>query len=146
MFLLEKISKIDFASARWERWYSSQNGEVDADYIPSKTKSVDLAKRREWCLVHALDIISVDREICEMTEPPQCINKDSFAGCRIPGDVVGAYRRYYQAKLYSMGLMRFYHESPLPPWVMGHKTSEQNKVKLIPYQLDEEGYVVVELV
>jgi hypothetical protein len=144
LFLLKNISKIDFSSDAWVGWFFSQNGKEGTKYTPIKTKPADLAKRRAWCLIHAPNILNIDREQCSLTEPPQCINEVEFRGCRVPGDVVKAYRRYYQAKLYTMGLMRYYHTSTLPPWVLGAVIKNENKIKIVPYQLDDEGYVVVE--
>lgn len=147
-FLLKNISKIDFSSEAWRDWFRSQNGEDGTKYTPTKTKPVDLAKRRAWCLVHAPNILKVDRATCSLTEPPQCINEDTpeFKGCRVPGDVVKAYRKYYQAKLYTMGLMRYYHSTTLPTWVCGAIIKDENRIKIVPYQLDDEGYMVIEFV
>jgi hypothetical protein len=146
-FLWEHIDEVDFNSEGWLRWFQSQSGEEGLEVTPPKTKSQDLAKRREWCLVHAAMILEVDRDECEMTEPPQCINEDQplFKGCRSPGNVVQAYRRYYKAKVYSLGVMRYYHHSPIPEWLRGCGViyDDKGKTKLIPYRLGEDGYVIV---
>lgn len=142
LFLLENISMVNFASLRWKRWYLSQNGEEGTRYTPAKTKRIHLSARREWCSVHALNIIKMDRNSCKMTEPPQCIPLE----CKVPGDVVGAYKKYYQTKIYTMGIMRFYHRSPLPPWVFGYVVKDAKKIKIIPYALDDDGYVLINFV
>jgi len=141
LFLLKYLSLVSFTSKEWEKWYLSQNGEIGTMYTPAKSKKKDLEKRREWCGIHAFNILEMDREGCPMTEPPQCMEPH----CKVPGDTVRAYRKYYQNKLYTMGIMRYYHKSPIPSWIFGFVIDNDGKIKIIPYQLDEEGYVVVEL-
>lgn len=148
-FLLEHIEHINFSSDQWSQWYASQNGSIGT-HTPKKTDQAGLKRRREWCLVHCKNIEKLDRHICDMTEPPQCINEDLpyFKGCKVQGDLITAYRNYYCAKLYSpMGFMRYYHQTPIPKWLLGCRVEETNgKIKIIPYLLDDEGYVVVNFV
>lgn len=152
-FLMEHIDTIDFSSKVWLNWYMSQNGSISA-YTPKKTDAAGLKKRREWCLIHAKNITKLNRATCDMTEPPQCINEDipEFKGCKVPGDVISAYRSYYRAKLYTMGVMRYYHGTPIPSWILGcvvtdtSKSKKKPKTKIVPYLLDDEGYVVVKFI
>jgi len=116
-YLLYNIDRINFMGKRWVRWYATQNGVSEAT-TPPAAKAKDLKARREWCLVHTL-VEGVDRNSCKMTEPPQCINESQleFSGCKVPGDVVAAYTKYYIAKTKTIkGGMRYYYTTP-PEWL-----------------------------
>lgn len=143
-FLTKLVSKINFNSNSWKVWWSTQNGTINP-HTPSKTKPADLEKRKLWCDVHAV-FDKPNRNTCGMTEPPQCINEALFPGCKIPGNVVSAYRRYYNAKVYSLGFMRYYYQTIIPKWLSGFRETDEktNKTKVLPWQLDEEGYVMVD--
>jgi hypothetical protein len=159
-FLLGKVDSIDFSSKRWVAFYGSQNGVAGTKHTPPKTKPVDLARRKVWCSVHAVvdgvDISKLDRNRCAMTTPPQCISEDvpEFKICRVPGDHIAAYRLYYHAKCGTVsGGMRYLYTSP-PPWLKAEVKTERAgatkrfAVKTSPqgYLLDDEGYLVFELV
>ena len=144
-FLLERVDSIDFMSTKWKKWYATQNG-IKSDVTPKAAKPKDLEARRKWCEVHA-PAKGVNRNECEMTEPPQCINESqqAFAGCKVPGDVVTAYTRYYIAKASTVrGGLRYYYTSP-PMWlVCGTECEIKTKQPLPEYDLDDEGYAVIE--
>lgn len=145
-FLLKHIDTIDFNSKRWLRWFGSQNGDSKSPYRPCKTKPKDLVSRKAWCKVHCVldgkNIVDVDRNTFDMTEPPQCINEKLFPNCKVSGDTIQAYRNYYIAKTQTVGGgMRYYYTDP-PRWLDGNDTS------LSPpqYRLDSQGYVIVRFV
>lgn len=154
--LMKVIDKINFNSKIWKKWYASQNGDPDAGkYRPTKTKPKDLETRYKWMNDHGrvlvngsvlVSVFEVDRNTCAMTEPPQCINEKLFPGCRVHGNVVDAYRRYYNAKTKSFknnAEMRYFYSAP-PFWLQGkiQRVSAATRKK-IRYQLDEEGFCVV---
>jgi hypothetical protein len=120
-FLMDKIDTIDFNSEAWNEWHTFQT-------------------KREW-VKEAINT-RCNRNICTMTEPVQCINEKLFHGCKIQGNVVEAYRRYYNAKVYSLGLMRYFYSSP-PSWLYGYKQMDGTKLRVLPYMLDTDGYVIV---
>jgi hypothetical protein len=127
-FLLSVIDTIDFNTEVWAKWYITQT---------------DRPERQQWKLDHGFeDHTIVDRNTCDMSQPVQCINEKLFPGCRVKGDVVAAYRRYYHAKIYSIGILRYYHSVP-PKWLTGRRVKFGEKVKILPYKLDPEGYVIV---
>lgn len=127
-FLLGKVDQINFNTKVWKDWYQAQT-------TPEK--------RKGWTLEYGFKK-HVDRNTCEMTEPVQCINDDLFPGCKVQGDVVRAYRRYYNAKIYSLKVtMRYFYSTP-PSWLGGDKRLINGKLYIYPYLLDEEGYVVVD--
>lgn len=115
-FLLNHINKVNFNTMKWLRWFASQSGSSDTKYKPSKTKAKDLKLREQWCSVHAvidgINIEDIDRNICRMTEPPQCINEKLFPDCKV-SDVVKAYKNYYIKKTDTVGKgMRYFYTSP----------------------------------
>lgn len=123
-FLLASYKKIDFNSSRWKRWFMSQCGDETTKYRPLKTKKKDLQARIQWCTVHSSlkgkSILSFDRNTCEMTEPPRCINEKE---CKDAPDVVSAYRLYYHCKVSSMKQgMRYYYTNP-PSWLQRENCS-----------------------
>lgn len=153
-FLLKNVSKIDFNSSTWRKWYASQNGDEDTKYRPEKTKVKDLKLRALWMARHGhvsvgttkVTVFTLDRNTCSMSEPPQCINDKLFPGCQVPGDPVEAYRRYYNLKLTSFkngAEMRYFYSIP-PPWLKGKVQRISAAVrKKFPYKLDDEGFCVV---
>lgn len=65
----------------------------------------------------------------KITSPPRCINLKMFPGCSSPkegfGGLIEAYRKYYQAKVYTVsGGMRYYYTSP-PMWL------DRNEIKTV---------------
>ena len=122
-FLLDKISEVDFETKIWKRWYRTLNGKSNG-----VTKPKDLELRKAWCKKHARGIRRADRNLCEMTEPPQCINEKEFPGCR-DDDLVTAYRKYYLAKMDSIsGGMRYFYTKP-PLWLPTEKVHLERKQK-----------------
>ena len=148
--LMKVVDEINFNSGVWKKWYASQNGDPDTKYRPVKTKPKDLEARYRWMNDHGRisnkSVFEVDRNTCSMTEPPQCINEKLFPGCRVSGNAVEAYRRYYNAKTKSFknqAQMRYFYSAP-PFWLKGkvQRISAATKKK-IPYKLDEDGFCVV---
>ena len=125
-FLLKMIEDpklMNFNCKKWYEFAGSQNGDLESDFRPSKTKPADLRRRQVWWSFHATidddqDISDIDRNTCEMTEPPQCINEKQFPGCAVQGDVITAYRNYYVMKTKSMKQgMRYLYSEP-PEWLI----------------------------
>ena len=151
-FLMQKIDSIDF-NTRWKDLYESQS----CIKKPSKTPEKDVDKRKKWFEQHLLtldtkkSILKQDKNICNMTEPPQCINETlpSFVGCKVEGDVIRAYRKYYIAKASTVsGGMRYFYSTP-PLWlsqlsniVLKLTRQRKNKKRFLK---DEDGFVVIKL-
>lgn len=119
-FLILHVDDIDFNSKRWLHWFCSQNGSTTTKYTPSKTKPADLVRRKELCReMKLLYRKADDRNTIPMTIPGQYINEKTaaFAGCKVPGDHIAAYRKYYNAKATTVGGgMRYYYSKP-PTWL-----------------------------
>jgi len=146
-FLTKHVDKIDFNSKIWHHWFSSQNGSTNTKYTPSKTKKVDLARRKLWCEEMGLVDDNRDRNKCKMTKPGQYINEDIFSNCKVDGDHIKAYRNYYNAKVNTLKQgMRYFYSEP-PSWILKKYklvTERQTKTsKKKNYLLDDEGYVVI---
>lgn len=130
-FLLKHVDSINFNDIRWKKWFTSQNGDEQSKYRPSKTKPKDLKLRAEWCKTHAYlndtSILDLDRNDCDMTEPPQCINDKLFPGCRVDGNVIKAYRNYYKFKTTTVSSgMRYFYTKP-PKWLGCEVQTEPKK-------------------
>lgn len=141
LFLMKNIKRINFQSEKWKEWWDEQS----CKNPPKKTKPIDSEKRKKWAAEYSF-ITKLNRNTHPtFTEPPQCISQDDpiFSRCRVPGDVVRAYRSYYNAKLYKLGFMRYYYSNP-PKWLFGVLETQGTKKKMLPYDRDENGYVVVE--
>ena len=156
-FLMKHIDEIDFNTVVWSKWWYSQNGD-EGPYQPSKTKPVDLRRRKEWCKEMGLaKRKSDDRNTMPMTTPGQYINEKTkeFAGCKVPGDVIAAYRNYYNAKATTVnGGMRYYYSEP-PSWLSKSarskilttpKSKAKKQQKKALHALDKDGFVVIEFV
>ena len=142
-FLLDNVDVVDFNCDVWMNWFSSQNGSTDTPFTPSKTKKPDLVKRKLWIDEFCPTILHHDRNTCTMTEPPQCINEDipEFSGCRVRGDVIEAYRRYYNAKIKTVsGGMRYFYTKP-PSWLDANVITKRSSSK----KYDSEGFLIVNL-
>jgi hypothetical protein len=131
LFLLRNISRIDFNSKIWSEWYATQNPGHHMSGLGKIGKN--LIKRREWCKIHARNILNIDR--CaggEITEPPRLVGD-----LDTKKDLIVVYREYYMSKLYTMGVMRYYHFRPPPPWISGRKiVTDDGKLKIVPYDSD----------
>lgn len=143
--IMDMIDQVDFCSDAWQTFCQEQSGR--SDRLRSDVKT--LARRRVWWSTHAtidgVDVSQLDRRTCPMTCPPQCISEDDprFAACRVPGDVVTAYRKYYHAKTSTIsGGMRYLHTSP-PEWLRAPLRTAKGRRE---YVLDNEGYVIFTMV
>jgi len=139
-FLLKNISRINFNSPKWNKWYSTQNGSL----LSSDKKALE---RKEWCLKHAYinssPLAIVNRNKCTKTPAPIFV----FDECKVEGDdVITSYRKYYHAKIHTIsGGMRYYY-TPVPKWLQKHpsiKTVRGKKVKKYLGPVDSEGYAII---
>lgn len=167
-FLMLHVDDINFNSRRWLKWWMSQNGSSGTEG-PSKTKPADLKKRKIWCKEMGLCWRKEDdRNTMPMTTPGQYINEATtggvFAGCKVPGDHITAYRNYYNAKASTVGGgMRYYYSEP-PTWLSkaakaklltspkgklkgkAKKITTSSKSVVTRWLRDKEGFVVVEFI